>query len=82
MFWKKKCFEIGFEGVQRGFLSERKGMVIPRRRAEDRKGTRTNSGKSETRNTEAESIRGRAEGTVEDSHRDKTEQCSKSYSLG
>ena len=57
-------------------------MVIPYRGAEDGKGTRTNSGKSETRNTEAESIRGRAEGTVEDSHRDKTEQCSKSYSLG
>ena len=28
MFWKKKCLEIGFEGVQRGFLLERKGEVI------------------------------------------------------
>ena len=40
--------------------------------AEDRKGTETNSGKSGTRNLEAESTRSRL---LEDSHRDKTEQC-------
>ena len=27
-FWEKKCSEIRFEWVQRGFLSERKGKVI------------------------------------------------------
>ena len=42
LFFKKKCFKVGFEGVQRGFLSERKWKVIPPRRAEDRKGTRSN----------------------------------------
>ena len=52
--------------------------VIPCRGAEDRTGAETNSGKSGTRNLEAESIRSRAESTggcVEDSQRDKTEQC-------
>ena len=29
LFWKRKCFEIKFEGAKRGFLSERKGTVIP-----------------------------------------------------
>ena len=29
LFWKKKCLEVRFDGVQRGFLSERKGKVIP-----------------------------------------------------
>jgi len=32
---KKKCLEVISEGVQRGFLSERKGKVILRKRAED-----------------------------------------------
>ena len=36
LFWKKKCLEVKFEGVQRGFLSGRKGKVIPNREAEDR----------------------------------------------
>ena len=58
LFLKKKCFKVGFEGVQRGFLSERKGMVIPCGGAKDGKGTRTNRGKGDTRNLEAESIRG------------------------
>ena len=40
---------------------ERKGKVIPCRRAEDRKGTGTNRGKSAMRNLEAESIRSRTE---------------------
>ena len=54
------------EGVQRGFLSERKGKVIPCRGAKDRKGSRTNSGKSGiTRNLEAEGIRSRIESTRE-----------------
>ena len=42
---------------------ERKGKVIPCRGAEDRKGAGTSSGKSGTRNLEAESIRSRAEST-------------------
>ena len=33
------CLEVRFEGVQKGFLSERKKKVIPCRKAEDRKGT-------------------------------------------
>ena len=37
-FWKKKCFWIRFERVQRGFLSEKKGKVIPCRWTENRKG--------------------------------------------
>ena len=48
------------------------------RGTEDRKGAGTNSGESDTRNMEAESIRRRAHGRVckfEDSDRDKTEQC-------
>ena len=58
LFWKEKSFKVGFERVQRGFLSERKGNVIPSRGAEDGKGTRTNNGKADTRNLEAESIKG------------------------
>ena len=61
-----------------GFLSESKGKVIPCTMAENGNGAGTNSGKSGTRNLEAESIRSRAESTggcVEDSQRDKTEQC-------
>ena len=42
---KKKCLEVRFERVQRGFLSEGK-EVSPCRGAEDRKGMGTNSGKS------------------------------------
>ena len=45
--------------IQGGFLSERKGKVTPCRWTEDRKGVRTNSGESDTRNLEAESIRSR-----------------------
>ena len=63
VFRKKKCFEAGFEGVPRGFLSDRKEKVILCRGAEDKKGTDTNSGKSGMRNLEAESIRRRAERT-------------------
>ena len=48
-FW----FEVCCQGVQSGFLSERK--VIPCRGAEDRKGAGTSSGKSGARNLEAES---------------------------
>ena len=32
LFWKKKCLVVRFDGVQRGFLSERKGKVIPSNR--------------------------------------------------
>ena len=49
--------------MQRGFLSERKGKVIPCRGSENRKGAETNGGESSTRNLEAESIRSRAEST-------------------
>ena len=37
LFVKKKCLNVGF-GVYRGFPSEKKGKVIPRRGAENRKG--------------------------------------------
>ena len=50
LFWKKKYIKLGFERVQIGFLSERK--VISCRGAEDGKGTRTNVGKSDTKNVE------------------------------
>ena len=42
--WKKKYIEIRSEWVQKGFLSERKGKVIPCRWTENRKGAGTNSG--------------------------------------
>ena len=78
LLWKKKCLGVRSEGVQRGFLSERKGKVIPCRGAEDRKSAGTSSGKSSSKNLEleAESIRSRAETTGgcvkgEDSHRGK-----------
>ena len=61
MFWSKTCVEVEFERVPRGFLSERKGKVIPCRGAEDGKGTGTNNGKSGTRNLGAGSIRSREE---------------------
>ena len=60
-FLKKNCFELGFEQVQREFLSEREGQVIPCRRAADGKGMGTNCGKSSTGDLEAESIRSRAD---------------------
>ena len=44
-------------------MSERKGKVTPCRWAEDRKSAGINSGKSSTKNLEAESIRSRAEST-------------------
>ena len=58
-----------------GFLSESKGKVIPCTMAENGNGAGTNSGKSGTRNVEAESITSRAESEggmykAEDSHRD------------
>ena len=28
LFWKNKCFEVGFEGIQRGFLSEGKAILL------------------------------------------------------
>ena len=46
LFWKKKCFKVGFERVQRGFPPKRTGRVFPCRGVEDRKGVSTNSGKS------------------------------------
>jgi len=64
-----------------GFLSERKGKVIPCRGTEDRKGSRTNRGKSGLRNLEAEAqMQSGKYGRVykfEDSHRDTVEQCVK-----
>ena len=74
-----KRFEVTFESVQRGFLSERKGKVTQCRWTENRKGAGTKSGESGARNLEAESIRSRAEYVrvckVEDSHGDKMDQC-------
>ena len=43
LFWRKKSLAVRFEGVQGGFLSERKGQVIPCRASIDRKGAGTNS---------------------------------------
>ena len=64
LFWKKKYLEERFfnrfEAVPRGSLSERKGKFTPCRGTEDGKGARTNSGKSGTRNLDAESIGSRA----------------------
>ena len=72
------CFEVRFVGVQRGFLSERKGKVIPYRGAEDGKGTGGNSRKSGTRGLEDEFQKQNGEYgrvcKVADSHTDKTEQ--------
>ena len=49
--------------MERGFLLERKGKVIPRRWTENRKGVGTNREESGARNLEAESIRSRVEST-------------------
>ena len=49
--------------LQKPFLSERKGKVIPCRWIENRKGAGTSDGESGARNLEAESIRSRAENT-------------------
>ena len=59
--FEKKEIQVGFEVVQRGFLSVRKRKVIPYRGAEDEKDTETNSGKSDTRNLEHDSITSRTE---------------------
>ena len=67
LFWKKRnVFKVGFEWVQRRFLSARKGKVIPGRGTEDGKGTKTNSGQSASRNLEAESIRSSSESATTD----------------
>ena len=62
-FWEKKCFYITLERVQRGFLSERKGKVMPCRWTKNEKGAGTSSGESGAQNLEAESIRSRAGST-------------------
>ena len=54
LFLEKNRLEVGFEAIQRRFLSERKGKVIVCRGGEVRKGARSNSGKSGVRNLEAE----------------------------
>ena len=46
-----------------GFCRKKKGKVISRRGAEDRKGAGTSSGNSGTRNLEAENIKSTAEST-------------------
>ena len=40
LLWTKKCFEFEFVGVQRAFLSERKGKVMPCTGSEDKKKAR------------------------------------------
>ena len=62
LFWKKKRFVVGFERVQRGFLSEQE-KAVPCRGADDGKGVGTNNEKSGARNLEPESIRSRTEST-------------------
>ena len=62
VLWKQKCLRVRLECVHIGFLWERKGKVVPFRGAEV-KGAGTNSGKSGSRNLDAESIRSRAEST-------------------
>ena len=62
MFWKKEWFKVGFQRVERGFLSEKKGKAIPLK-AKDGKGTRIKGEKPDTVNLESESIKGRAEST-------------------
>ena len=59
----KRNVSFSFESVPRGFLSERKGTVIPCRWTGNRKGAGTSRGESGARNLEAESIRSRAETT-------------------
>ena len=61
-FGKRSVFRLDLK-VQRGFLSDRKGKVIPCRRTENKKGTVTNRGESGARNLEAESVRCREEST-------------------
>ena len=61
---KDKCFEVEFEGVQRGFVFERKRKATLCRGTEDRKVTGTNSGKSGMRSPKADSTRSREESTV------------------
>ena len=53
LFWKRKCLEVIFEGVQTEFLSEEEGEGI-----KAGKSTGTNSAKSGMRNLEAESVSG------------------------
>ena len=69
LFWEKKCLYVRSEGVERRLQFEKKGKVIPHRGAEDRKGTKTNSGKFDMKSLEAEGIRTRAECKAEDRHR-------------
>ena len=61
--WGKETFLSHLNESREGFLSERKGEVIPCRRTGNRKGAGTNRGESGARNLEAESIRSRAETT-------------------
>ena len=60
---KENVFSFDLNESREGFLTERKGKVIPCRRTEDRNGAGTNSGESGVRNMEAETIRSRAEST-------------------
>ena len=48
LLWRKKCFEVEFEEIQREFLLERKGKVSPSKGVDDRNSTGTTSGKSGT----------------------------------
>ena len=57
----RRKIAVSFEGVLRGFLSERKGKVIPCRGPEDRKGAGSSSRKSGARTLGVGSIRSRAE---------------------
>ena len=62
LFWKKKRFLVGFERVQRGFLSERRGRSfhVDGPKTEKAREPKVESG---ARNLEAVSIRSRAKST-------------------
>ena len=60
---KGSVWRLDLNGSREGFCGRGRGKVIPCRWTEDRKGARTNSGESDARNLEAESIRSRAEST-------------------
>lgn len=63
LLWTKKCFEFEFVGVQRAFLSERKGKVMPCTGSEDKKKHGNREWNRGARDLEAESIGSRAEST-------------------
>ena len=62
-FGRRHVLKFDLKESRQMFLRDRKGKVIPYRRAEDRKGAGTNSGEAGMTKLEAGRIRGRAEST-------------------